>query len=440
MKKNNMLALLFVSLWTFAQQKIDGIAAVVDDEIVIQSDVKAQFEELKRRGLEVKDECETLEEILKEKLLIAEAKKDTLISINERVLKEQADELVAGAVNRFGGEKEALKLYGYTTLEEFKQYSLKALKDQSYSQQIQAKITKGIDGSPLEVNDFYNKFREQLPDVQEEVELSQIVIKPELTEKHKQELIDKLAEIKKKIEKGSSFATMAIVNSEGPSSIDGGLLSNIRRGQLDKDFEAIVYNLDEGQISEPFETRFGFHIAMLVKRRGEILDLRHIILLEKPNEAEMKKAKNLADTIKAKIERGELKFEDAVKEFSADKETRLNKGVVVDKAGNTRFVRINLNTNVYLEVTGKSEGELTSVFEDTIERNKKVYKIVRIDRVIPEHKINLKDDYERIKKFAVNKKKQEKIERWIKDHISENFIKIDDDYKTCKFHINWLSL
>lgn len=440
MKKNNIITLLLASLCTFAQQKIDGIAAVVDDEIVIQSDVKGQFKELKRRGLGVKDECETLEEILKEKLLIAEAKKDTLISINERVLKEQADELVSGAVNRFGGEKEALKLYGYTTLEEFKQYSLKALKDQSYSQQIQAKITKGIDGSPLEVHDFYNKFREQLPDVQEEVELSRIVIKPELTEKHKQELVDKLAEIKKKIENGSSFATMAIVNSEGPSSIDGGLLSNIRRGQLDKDFEAIVYNLDEGQISEPFETRFGFHIAMLVKRRGEILDLRHIILLEKPNESEMKKAKNLADTIKAKIERGELKFEDAVKEFSADKETRLNKGVVVDKAGNTRFVRINLPTNVYLEVTGKSEGELTSVFEDTIERNKKVYKIVRIDRVIPEHKINLKDDYERIKKFAVNKKKQEKIERWIKDHISENFIKIDDDYKTCKFHINWLSL
>ncbi|MFV0529972.1 MAG: peptidylprolyl isomerase [Flavobacteriales bacterium] len=438
MKKISLVAAILISLGSFSQEKIDGIAAVINEEIIIQSELKAQFEEFKSQNFGVETECDALEGIMQEKLLIAEAKKDTLITINDRALKPQVDEMANGAISKYG-EEETLKLYGFATMQELKQEILRNLQEQSYSEQIRAKITGDIDASPLEVNTFFREYESQLPNVEEEIELSQIVIKPKLTEEHKQELINKLLEIKKEIEDGASFATMAIVHSEGPSSVDGGMLANTKRGQMVKDFEAVAYNLEEGEISEPFETDFGFHIATLEKRRGEVLDLRHILLLNKPNEKEMEKAKELADSIKAKIDQGVLSFEDAVKEFSDDKDTRLNKGVVADsRTGNTRFVRTNLPTNMYLEVTGVKEHQLTSPFEDTMGRDEKVYKIMRVEQIIPAHKINLKDDYERIKKFTVNKKKQEKIDEWVKQHISDNFIKIDDDYKTCPFKLKWL--
>ncbi len=439
MKKNSLIAIaaVLLSSWGFSQ-KIDGIAAVINEEIIIQSELKAQFEEFKRQNFGVETECAALEGIMQEKLLIAEAKKDTLITVNERALRPQVNEMAEGAIARYG-EEETLKLYGFATLQELKQEILKNLEDQSYSEQIRSKITGDVDASPIEVNNFFREYESQLPNVEEEIELSQIVIKPELTEKHKQELREKLLGIKKEVEEGASFATMAIVHSEGPSSVDGGMLANTRRGQMVKDFEAVAYNLEEGEISEPFETEFGFHIAMLEKRRGEVLDVRHILLLNKPNEEEMKKAKELADTIKSKIDKGVLTFEDAVKEFSSDENTRLNKGVVSDpRTGNTRFVRTSLPTTLYLEVTGIEEGNVTSPFEDTTGNDEKAYKIIQVDRIIPAHKINLKDDYERIKKFTVNKKKQEKIDKWAKDHVAENFIKIDDDYKTCDFKLNWL--
>lgn len=438
MREISIAIAIFISLWSFSQEKIDGIAAVINEEMIIQSELKAQFEEFKRQNFGVETECAALEGVMQEKLLIAEAKKDTLITVNDRSLKPQVDEMTRGAISQYG-EEETLKLYGFSTMQELRQEILKNLQERSYSEQIRSKITNDLDASPVEVNNFFREFETQLPNVEEEVELSQIVIKPKLTEEHKQELKEKLLEIKKEIEEGASFATMAIVHSEGPSSVDGGMLANTKRGQMVKDFEAVAYNLEEGEVSEPFETEFGFHIATLEKRRGEILDLRHILLLNKPNEKEMGKAKELADSIKSKIDKGSLTFEDAVKEFSGDKSTRLNKGVIADpRTGNTRFVRTNLPTNIYLEVTGVEEKGITTPFEGTIGKDEKVYKIIRVDRIIPAHKINLKDDYERIKKFAVNKKKQEKIDEWAKEHVSENFIKIDDDYKTCDFKLNWL--
>ncbi len=438
MKKISLAIIILTSLFSYSQ-KIDGIAAVINEEIIVQSELKLQFEELKRQNFGVNSECDALEGIMQEKLLIAEAKKDTLISVNNRALQPQVNEMIGGAISKFG-EEEALKLYGYSTLQELKQETLKYLQEQSYSDQIRAKITGNVDASPIEVNKFFREFESQLPNIEEEIELSQIVIKPKLSEEHKQELKNKLSGIKKEVEDGASFATMAIVHSEGPSSVDGGMLANTKRGQMVKDFEAVAYNLEEGEISEPFETEFGFHIVILEKRRGEVLDLRHILLKNSPNENEMASAAELADTIKSKIDLGVLKFEDAVKEFSDDKQSRLNKGVIADpKTGNTRFVRTKLPTNMYLEVTALSDKEISNPFEDASGRDEKTYKIIRVDRIIPSHKINMQDDYERIKKFAVNNKKQKKVEEWARDHVSENYIKIDDDYKTCSFKLGWLN-
>ncbi len=417
---------------------VDGISAVIGDEIVLESDVNEQMNYAKQQGASNIDKCEFLENFLNNKFLVYEAKKDTLIENRSAAIKEQANAKYQQLLSQFPDEKAMLAAYKFRNGFEMKNAIEKIDADQYYGQAKYQRITEKADVTPNEVTDFYNMFKTQLPEIKDEVSLSQIMMFPKLTEAHKDELINKLKKIKKDIEGGETFESQARIYSEDPGSAsNGGLMKNISKGQMVKPFEAAALNLQEGEISEPIESEFGYHIIQLVKKSGKIYDARHILLMATPTDEEMKTAKAKLDSIRGLIQNGKMTFKDATFRFSDDKRTKFNAGVIPGADGSNKIERETLPGTISYELAGLNKGDITTAFDDEDERKRKVVKIIKIEDVIPAHKITLETDYDRIKQMALNKKKNEMVEKYVNSKLPTTFISIDSRYDSCSFKGNW---
>lgn len=427
-----------------AQKKIekgtllDGIAAVVGDQIILESDIEEQANYSKQQGMKVDDKCEFLEGIVNNKLLIYYAKKDTLIENRTKELKEGVAKKYEQYLRQFPSEKVMLETYKFRNAYEMKRAIEKIDTDNYYGQAKYGRITQKTDVSPNEVTDFYNIYRYQLPEVKEEVVLSQISIYPKLTDAHKDELINKLKRIKEDILSGeSTFETQARIYSEDPgSAANGGLYTNVSKGSMVKVFEATALNLEDGEISDPVETEFGFHIIQLMKKSGKIYDARHILLKAEPNAEEIKAAKKELEEIKEKIIEGKITFKEAAQKYSDDKNTKFNGGTLIGESGTDKIEKINLSPVLAYQIAGLNVGDLTDVFEDELDR-KKIVAIVKVDETIPAHQLDLATDYERIKQLTLNKKRNEVLEKWVEEKLPETFITINKRYDDCEFKTNW---
>ncbi len=418
-------------------QLVDGISAVVGDEIVLESDIEEQANYAKLQGAKVTDKCQFLESIINNKLLIYEAKKDTLIENRNDVIKEMAAKKYDQILGQFPDEKAMLAQYKFRTSYEMKNAIEKIDTDSYYAQQKYALITDNVDVSPNEVTDFFNQYKSQLPEVKDEVTVAQISIYPKLTEAHKDEIIKRLKKIKQDILDGESFESQARIYSEDPGSApNGGLYQNISKGRMVKSFEATALNLQEGEISEPVESDFGYHIIQLVKKSGKIYDASHILLKADPTADEIKTAKKEMDSIKTLITSGKMTFKDAAYRFSDDKKTKFNAGVLTSEEGSDKIEKLNLPPSLGYQIAGLKIGDLTEAFEDQLNQ-RKVVCLAKVQDIIPEHKIELATDFDRIKQMALNAKKNETVDKWSKSKIPTIFISIDNRYKDCAFKTNW---
>ncbi|MDC8107080.1 peptidylprolyl isomerase [Chryseobacterium sp. PTM-20240506] len=417
---------------------VDGIAAVIGDEIVLESDVNEQMNYAKQQGASNTDKCEFLENLINNKLLVFEAKKDTLIENRSAAIKTQANAKYSQLLSQFPDEKSMLAAYKFRTAYEMKNAIEKIDTDTYYGQAKYQRVTDKADVTPNEVTDFYNMYKAQLPEIKDEVTLAQIMMYPKLTEAHKDELINKLKKIKQDIAGGESFESQARIYSEDPGSAStGGLMKNISKGQMVKPFEAAALNLQEGEISDPVESEFGYHIIQLVKKSGKIYDARHILLMATPTEDEIKTAKKKLDSIKTLITEGKITFKDAAFKYSDDKRTKFNGGVISGSDGSNKIERETIPGTISYELAGLNKDDITSAFDDEDERKRKVVKIVKIEDVIPSHQITLETDYDRIKQMALNKKRNEMVEKFVNSKLPTTFISIDSRYDSCKFKGNW---
>lgn len=435
-----------VSSYAFAQPKqnnpsgqikLDGVAAVVGEEVILDSDIERDYIQAKMQGYEVENECDFLENILVDKLLLTKAKEDTLVVVTNDLVDRQVD----GTIQRFltqGSEREILDYFGYNTLPEFKQDLRGIMRDQAYAQKKQELITMGMDATPEEVRNFYEQYQTELPDIPEEVSMSHIVMYPEIFPENEQKVVDELALMKKEVEEGASFATKAILYSNDPGSAsNGGLIQNVKRGQMVPEFDAVVFNLQEGEISEPFKTDFGYHIALLEKRKGQELDIRHILVQLKPTVEEIALTRQKMDSIILKIEAGDMTFKEAAFQYSVDKYTKFNAGKMMDQnSGEDRTERSKLDTKMLLAIGGLQDGEISEPFEDEFNRQA-VLRVVRLDETVPAHKINLETDYSRLKNLTISTKRQETVMKWVGEQINDTFITIDSDYDNCTFRMDW---
>ncbi len=421
-------------------QLIDGIAAVIGNEIVLESDIEDQANYAKQQGANVGDKCDFMESILNNKLLIFEAKKDTLIENRSAAIKEMAGTKYNQILSQFPDEKAMLAAYKFRTSYEMKTAIEKIDADNYYGQAKYGRITDKADVTPNEVTDFYNQFKFQLPNVKDEVLLSKISIFPKISQSHKKEIIDKLNKIKEDIKKGETFESQARIYSEDEGSAAlGGLYKNINVGQMVKPFEAAALNLQENEISEPVESEYGYHLIQLIKRNGKKYDARHILIKNTPNASEIAATRKELDSIRTLILTNKITFKDAAYKFSDDKSNKYSAGIMTNNQdGSDKLEKLGLDPTISYQIAGLKKNDITEPFQQEDQQKRKMLSIIQVNGVIDAHQLELSTDYERIKEMALNKKKNEIVEKWVNTKIPSIFISVDNKYHNCKFHSNWL--
>jgi len=440
-----ILTLLSFALFAQERIKIDGIAAVVGSEAVFRSDIEATKMQLKEQGLYSTDwdDCTILENILKEKVLVNEALLDTTITknITREAVREQARQQLNYIKAQAGGLEEVLDMYNKNNEQEL----LDAITDFNYKRELanamKNKITEKVEITPDEVREFFESIPEdQLPEFSTQLELQQIVITPKPDPEEEQRVINQLKEIREAILKGEkTFRAQAILYSEDPATrVNGGLMTIDKNTPLVQEFKDVAFSLEEGEISEPFKTEYGWHIVMVEKIKGRKRDIRHILLIPKITQKNKQEAKEKLEKIRQKILDGELTFEEAAKNFSDDKETAKLGGLIVDPNTNESLIEVTrLDPKIYAHLIGRNEGDVTEVIEDTDPVGRTIYKIYRIKKKIPSHKADFVKDYVKISQLALEDKKNRVVQEWIKDRIKKIYIRINDEYQNCDFEINW---
>ncbi len=421
--------------------KVDGVVATVGDYIVLDSDIDKSFLEISSRGGSIKDitRCQILGSLLEDKLYAHQAVQDSII-VSDAEVKGMMDERLNYMVEQIGSMDKVVKYYQKDSEEEFRTYFFDVLKEQKLTEEMRKKIIDKVEITPEEVREFYKKIpTADLPVFGAELEVAQIVIKPKLTDADKQKVIDKLNAFRKECKEGASFATKAVLYSEDPgSSKNGGYYKMTRRTPFVKEFKDVAFSLAEGEISEPFETTFGYHIIYVEKIKGQEVELRHILISPTFSPDALKEAKEKITLIRNKILNKEITFAEAARTTSDEKETRANGGALVNpKTQDTRFELTKMDPSLYTQVSNLKDNEISMPFlEDN--QGKKDYKIMIVTNRIDEHTADYAKDYIKIKDLALKEKQIQAIGKWFDAKIKDTYIKVLGEYRDCPFTNNWL--
>lgn len=308
--------------------------------------------------------------------------------------------------------------------------------------EMQRKVVENVEVTPEEVREFFFSIPEdERPYFSAEVEVAQLVIKPEVTEESRNAVIAKLNEFRTDIvENGSSFATKAVLYSKDGSASKGGLIEGIKKNSpYAKEFKDVAFSLLEGEVSEPFETEFGFHILKVDKVRGQEIDVRHIILFPEISQGTIDRAKAKIDSLRTEIISGSIEFADAARQFSDEKETRNNGGQLVNPVTfDTRFDLTKMEPTLSAQVYNLAEGEVSKVYVDRDFTGKNTFKILTVTNKYEEHTSDFSKDYEKIKDLALKEKQIRTIEKWQNKKIRETYVSVNLDYTDCEFSSNWI--
>ncbi len=424
------------------RQKIDGVIAAVGDYIILDSDIDKSFLEMTSQGNSVKDitRCQMLGKLLEDKLYAHQAIQDSIVVSDDEV-KIKLEEQLSYMVEQLGSMEKAIKYFKKTNEQDFRADLSEIIKLNKLTSEMQKKIIDKVEITPEEVRSFFKKIpAAELPLFGAEMEVAQIIVNPKVTDVEKQKVIDKLKEYKKEVQDGSSFATKAVLYSQDPgSSSNGGYYKMTRKTPFVKEFKDIAFSLAEGEISEPFETDFGFHIIYVEKIKGQEVELRHILLVPQTSSESLQEAKDKITLIKKKIDEKKITFAEAARTESDEKETRANGGLLVNpKTQDTHFELTKMDPTLYAQVSSLKEGEISLPILDADQNGKKKYKLVTVTNRINEHIADYAKDYIKIKELALKEKQISTIAKWSAEKIKETYIKINGEYRDCKFTNNWL--
>lgn len=427
------LALFFGTATLALAQPVlaDGVVAVVGNEIILQSDVSIMKETLKREGQD-RSECEVLNELILEKLLVHHAAIDSVVVDDAEVddnIARRLEQLIA----QIGSERRLTEYYKKSVVE-IKEEMRPLMRNQLTAQRMQSTITENVKVTPVEVENVIKALPlDSLPLIGTEVELAQIIINPKVSEKAEQEAIDRLEQLRTRILNGSSFATMAILYSEDPgSNRNGGEYKGIKRGQFVTEFDAVSYNLEVGEISKPFKTEFGYHIVQLQAKRGEELDLRHILVKPKLEQKDLDIAQGRLDSIRTAIKAGTLSFEAAAERFSEDEETKLNGGIMLNP--NTMDVAFNLDQldrGIFYAIQNLEVNELSEASLVRDPQGKEYFRLIHLRNKIDPHRANLKQDLALLKQYVENQRRQQTMDAWVARKKAETALKVNGSYADC---------
>jgi peptidyl-prolyl cis-trans isomerase SurA len=424
--------------------KLDGIAAVVGDYVILDSDVEKTLLDLKNQGATDADvnRCSLLGKLMEDRLYAHQAVQDSILVSDDEV-NSRNDQYIQQFVQRLGSMEKVLEFYGQETVESLREELYKINKLQMLSQQMQEKIVGEIKVTPEEVRQFFNSIPDgEKPVFGAELEIAQIVKKPEIPESEKQKVVDLLNEIKADVEdNGASFRVKAILYSQDPGSKSkGGFYSMTRQTPFVKEFKDVAFSLREGEISEPFESPFGFHIILVEKIRGQELDLRHILIQPEVPQKALDGAREELDSIRTHILEGKYTFGEAARNFSDEKETKFDGGLLRNPSDfSSRFELTKMDPKLYNQVRSLKDNEISNpILEPDPRGGPPSYKILMVSNRYDEHEADFARDYLKIQELALRDKQFKAIREWMTEHIDETYISLDSEYRDCDFTNNWL--
>lgn len=441
----SVLALLLLTTPIWAQserKKVDGVAAVVGDYLILESDIDKAYIDLNQQEVDTKNitRCQMLGKLMEDKLYAHQAVQDS-VKLTDAEVREQVNQRIEYLTAQLGGDiKKLLEFYKKDDEQSMREELFTLFKVNTLAQRMRQQIVKDVEVTPEEVRNFFNAIpADERPHFGTELEIAQIVVNPVAPPSAVQKVIDLLNDIKKDVEEnGMSFATKAILYSQDRAT-GGQLLTFNRNSAFDKAFKDVAFTLREGEISKPFESSFGWHIIQMDKIRGKEVSVRHILIMPDIPQEALDEAKEKIAKIRDRIVNKELTFDEAARNFSDEKETRNDGGQLINPEDlSSRFELTRIEPSLYARISDLKDDEVSVPFLDEDRTGKKSYRIYKITNRIEEHQADFTKDYVKIQDLALKEKQLKAIAKWMKEHIEKAYIAINGEYRNCKFENNWL--
>ncbi|MCX2720139.1 peptidylprolyl isomerase [Lentiprolixibacter aurantiacus] len=424
--------------------KVDGIAAVIGDYVILDSDIEKTLIDLRNQGASPEDvtRCSLLGKLMEDRMYAHQAVQDSLLVSDDEV-NATSDRQIQQLIQQVGSMEKVLEFYKKETIEDFRLELYEINKLQMLSQKMQQKIVGEIEVTPEEVRQFFNRIPEdERPVFGAELEISQIVKIPETPEAEKQKVIDKLRQIKADCEDNdASFSVKAILYSQDPGSKSkGGFYSMSRETPFVKEFKDVAFSLQEGEISEPFETTFGYHIIYIEKIRGQELDLRHILIQPEIPQSEIDKARAELDSIRRQIQEGKYTFADAALNFSDEKETKFDGGLLRNPINfDSKFELTKMDPTLYNQVRNLKDNEISQpILEPDPRGGPPKFKILKVTNRFDEHEADFARDYLKIQDLALKEKQFKAIKEWMAEKIEDTYVSVGAANRSCDFSNDWV--
>jgi len=440
----SVLAVFCLAFNSFSQPEIvDKIAAQVGDNIILLSDLQSQKIQMLQGGIEITKEtdCQILEELMYQELLINQAKLDS-IEISDQQVDAEMENRLRIIEEKFGSRDKMEEFYGKTA-SQIKEEFREIIKDRLLADEMERQITSAISVTPKEVQDFYATIpADSIPLINSQLSFQQIVVFPQITKDDKRMAYEKLAEIRKVVLGGKSFDTQARIHSMDPGSAPQGGKIEASRGMMVPQFESAVFSLEPGEISDIFESEYGYHIVKLNSRKGDDYICQHILIIAEFSGRELEMASLKMDSCYQLLKRNEITWEQAVVRFSNDERTKQNQGIITNPiTGEQTWDMEDLSQvdqQIFLITDAMEKGGLSqpNLYYDIFDRKQGIRIVRLMDRTQP-HRANLTDDYALIKRATENDKKQKTVNNWVKQKIGNAYIRIDESFVNCVFRNNW---
>ncbi len=421
---------------------IDQVIAVVGGNVVLQSELETQYlQATMEQGVQGEEntiKCGLLENMIYQKLLLNQAELDS-VEISDGQVESELDRRLRYYISLFGSQDKFEEFYQKSVVE-FKEELREQVRELLMVQSVEQTLTQDVKVTPTEIRQYYKNIPEDsIEFINSQVRLAQLVKLPPVNDEEVERVKNKLQEIRYRVLNGENFATLAILYSEDPGSAkQGGELGLFGRGEMYPEFEAAAFSLKEkGDISDIVKTDAGYHILQLIERRGEYVNVRHILLRPKVSPLDLVKAKKELDSIAGLIESGEYTFEEAVVKFSEDP-SKNNGGLLINPMTNTSlFEADQLDPKVFFVIDKLDVGDISAPVQFQTREGKDAYRILYVKERTEPHKANLKQDYDRIQQWALEQKQQDELEKWVDEKVKNTYVKINENYRDCKFNTNW---
>lgn len=427
-----------------AQKKtLDKIAAVVGGTIILQSDIEMQYAQYQAQGNPENPEvkCSVLQQMLSQKLLSQQAVIDSVF-VTEDQVDDEIERRLRSMISRAGGQ-ERLEQFLNRSVIQYKDEIRPDIKEQLVANKMQGKITENVGVTPLEVRRYFEAIpKDSLPQYNTEVEIGEIVVYPKLTKAEKEAFRDKAEALRLRIKGGEDFANLARLYSQDPGSAkEGGELGFMDRSGLVKEFAAMAFKLKAADLSPVFETEYGFHVLQVIERRGEQVNVRHILIKTEPTPASFERTHVHIDSIYQQVLSKKIDFASAASVYSDNNETKYNGGMMLNAENvqnrSTFIPTDKLDPQVFLTVDTMKVGSFSKPDIFTSQSGKQGYSFLYLKSKTGPHQANLEQDYPKIKEVAFEDKVNRTLSEWFEKRRKSTYIKIDAEYQTCPALHSW---